>query len=276
MIVHLITQVELTAAKSAGTIAPESLTTEGFMHCSAPHQALVTATRFYPNRSDLVAVLIEDSKLGDMLRWEPPAHPDGSPPLPGEEFFPHLYSALKFDAVRKFLPLSWVGTQYEEVAPLHPFRIVALADHPNLWQQAAEWSFAAWRHEFPQDTIETYLDQYALAANPGERLVEVYAALGASDRLLGLTTLVDDDELPGVIEPGPWIAAVWVDPSSRTVGVGGSLVRHATLRATSLGVRDLYLYTEDQQFWYERKGWQRVRNASLNGLAVTVMTKQLR
>ncbi|MEN9301141.1 MAG: hypothetical protein RLZZ254_922 [Actinomycetota bacterium] len=276
MIVHLITQVELTAAKSAGTIAPESLTTEGFMHCSAPHQALVTATRFYPNRSDLVAVLIEDSKLGDMLRWEPPAHPDGSPALPGEEFFPHLYSALKFDAVRKFLPLSWVGTQYEEVAPLHPFRIVALADHPNLWQQAAEWSFAAWRHEFPQDTIETYLDQYALAANPGERLVEVYAALGASDRLLGLTTLVDDDELPGVIEPGPWIAAVWVDPSSRTVGVGGSLVRHATLRATSLGVRDLYLYTEDQQFWYERKGWQRVRNASLNGLAVTVMTKQLR
>ena len=276
MIVHLITQVELTAAKSAGTIAPESLTTEGFMHCSAPHQALVTATRFYPNRSDLVAVLIEDSKLGDMLRWEPPAHPDGSPALPGEEFFPHLYSALKFDAVRKFLPLSWVGTQYEEVAPLHPFRIVALADHPNLWQQAAEWSFAAWRHEFPQDTIETYLDQYALAANPGERLVEVYAALGPSDRLLGLTTLVDDDELPGVIEPGPWIAAVWVDPSSRTVGVGGSLVRHATLRATSLGVRDLYLYTEDQQFWYERKGWQRVRNASRNGLAVTVMTKQLR
>lgn len=276
MIVHLITQVELTAAKSAGTIAPESLTTEGFMHCSAPHQALVTATRFYPNRSDLVAVLIEDSKLGDMLRWEPPAHPDGSPALPGEEFFPHLYSALKFDAVRDVLPLSWVGTQYEEVAPLHPFRIVALADHPNLWQQAAEWSFAAWRHEFPQDTIETYLDQYALAANPGERLVEVYAALGPSDRLLGLTTLVDDDELPGVIEPGPWIAAVWVDPSSRTVGVGGSLVRHATLRASSLGVRDLYLYTEDQQSWYERKGWQRVRNASLNGLAVTVMTKQLR
>jgi len=124
--------------------------------------------------------------------------------------------------------------------------------------------------------VQTYLDQYALAANPGDRLVEVYAALDPSDRLLGLTTLVDDDELPGVTEPGPWIAAVWVDPSSRTVGVGGSLVRHATLRADSLGVRDLYLYTEDQQPWYERKGWHRVRDASLNDLAVTVMSKRLR
>ena len=271
MIVHLITQVELTAAKSAGTIAPESLTTEGFMHCSAPHQALVTATRFYPTRSDLVAVLIEDSKLGDMLRWEPPAHPDGSPPLPGEEFFPHLYSALEFDAVRDVLPLSWVGTQYEGVAPLHPFRIVALADHPNLWQQAAEWSFAAWRHEFPQDTVQTYLDQYALAANPGERLVEVYAALGASDRLLGLSTLVDDDELPGATEPGPWLAAVLTLPEHRSLGVASALIHRIIQRAHALGHANLYLYTSDQQEWYAKKGWIPARETELNGIAHTVM-----
>lgn len=276
MIVHLITRDELTAARASGSIAPESLRTEGFVHCSAPHQAIAVATRFYAARTDLLALLVDDATLGEALRWEPPAHPDGSPALPSEEFFPHLYTPLSLDAVVGDVPLTWNGAGYEEVSPLQSFHITALADHPNLWQQAAEWSFAAWRHEFPQDTVQTYLDQYALAANPGDRLVEVYAAIDPSDRLLGLTTLVDDDELPGVTEPGPWIAAVWVDPSSRTVGVGGSLVRHATLRATSLGVRDLYLYTEDQQPWYERKGWHRVRDSSLNDLAVTVMSKRLR
>lgn len=275
MIVHLVTNAELEAAKTTGAISPESLNTEGFVHCSAPHQALATATRFYPGRNDLIALIVDDAKFGDMLRWEPPAHPDGSPALPSEEFFPHLYSALDINAVMESLPLTWNGARYGEIAPLHPFRIVALADHPELWQQAAVWSFEAWRHEFPQDTVQTYLDQYALAARPGHRLVEVYAALDSNDRLLGLTTLVDDDELPGVIEPGPWIAAVWVHPSSRRIGVGGALVRHATLRAQALGIHDLYLYTEDQQAWYQRKGWLPIRDASLNGLPVTVMTKRL-
>jgi uncharacterized protein (DUF952 family)/GNAT superfamily N-acetyltransferase len=275
VIVHLITQAELNVAMSTGSIAPESLQTEGFVHCSAPHQALATATRFYPNRNDLLALLVDDSTFDDALQWEPPSHPDGSPALAGEEFFPHLYTALPLSAVTATLPLTWSNSAYEDIAPLHRFRIVALAEHPHLWQQAAEWSFEAWRHEFPQDTVQTYLDQYALAASPGDRLVEVYAALDSADRLLGLTTLVDDDELPSVIESGPWIAAVWVHPISRMLGVGGALVRHATLRARLLSVRDLYLYTEDQREWYERKRWRKIREASLNGLPVTVMTKRL-
>ena len=275
VIVHLITQDELTTAQATGFVAPTSLHTEGFVHCSAPHQALATANRFLPCRTDLFALLIDQERLGGDLRWEPPAHPDGSPTRPGEEFFPHLYSTLSLGAVTTTVPLRWNGAGYDHVAPLNGFRIVALADRRELWHEAAEWSFRAWRHEFPNDTVQTYLDQYALAANPGNRLVEVYAALGTDDRLLGLTTLVDDDELPGVTEPGPWIAAVWVDPPTRSIGVGGALVRHATLRARSRGVRELFLYTEDRAAWYEQKGWRQIREASLNGLAVTVMSRRL-
>lgn len=274
MIVHLITQAEWEASQATGGIVPESFASDGFVHCSGPHQSLRTATRFLPARDDLLALLIDDSQLGDALRWEPPVHPDGSPAGAGEEFFPHLYAPLPVTAVTDVIPLQWIGGTYALVAPLHPFRIAALAEHPEHWQQAAQWSFEAWKHEFPRDTVQTYLDQYALAADPGDRLVEVYCALDPSDALLGLATLVDDDELPGVIEPGPWIAAVWVHPESRRHGVGGSLIRHATLRACDRGIDTLYLYTEDKQAWYERKGWTKVRDASLNGLAVTVMTTQ--
>ena len=76
------------------------------------------------------------------------------------------------------------------------FKVVALAEHPHHWQQAAEWSFAAWQHEFPSDTVQTYLEQFALAATKPKRLLEIFAAISDDDQLLGLATLVDDDELP--------------------------------------------------------------------------------
>ena len=275
MIAHLVTRNDWESARALGAVVPDSLAGEGFVHCSAPHQTLAVAERFYPAYDNLLALIIDDSTLEDTLVWEPPAHPDGSPAVAGEEFFPHLYAPLPVSAVTKTLALQWKGDTYAEVAPLHRFHIVALAEHPEHWEQAARWSYEAWKHEFPNDTEKTYLDQFGLAADPGNRLVEVYAAVSPANQLLGLTTLVDDDELPGVSEPGPWIAAVWVHPSQRTIGVGGSLVRHATLRARALGVAELYLYTENQQAWYERKGWRRLREAALNGLPVTVMTRLL-
>jgi hypothetical protein len=60
---------------------------------------------------------------------------------------------------------------------MNSFNVVALAEHPHHWQTAAEWSFAAWHHEFPSDTVQTYLDQYKLAASKPEKLIEIYAAV---------------------------------------------------------------------------------------------------
>lgn len=151
-------------------------------------------------------------------------------------------------------------------------RIVALAHERRHWREAARVSYESWRHEFPDDTEVTYLDQYAHAADPGDRLVEVYAALSDDDQLLALATLVDDDELPGVTEPGPWLAAVWVRPSARRRGIGSAIVAHVTARATELGLALLFLYTEDRADWYESMGWRRIREASVNGLTVTVMS----
>jgi GNAT superfamily N-acetyltransferase len=74
----------------------------------------------------------------------------------------------------------------------------------------------------------------------------VYAAISEFDELMGVTTLVDDDELPDSRELGPWIAAVYVESNFRRIGVGATLVRHAERRARLLGHPSVYLYTEDQ------------------------------
>lgn len=158
---------------------------------------------------------------------------------------------------------------------MNSFKVVALAEHPRHWQTAAEWSFAAWQHEFPTDTVQTYLDQYRLAASHPARLIEVFAALDLDDKLLGVATLVDDDELPDAQEPGPWLAAVFVRPESRKFGVGSALVDRAKDRATELGYEKLYLYTEHAEAWYRQKGWGKIRDTVFLGLHHTVMQLQL-
>ena len=155
------------------------------------------------------------------------------------------------------------------------FKVVALAEHPHHWQTAAEWSFAAWHHEFPSDTVQTYLDQYKLAANKPDTLIEIYAAVDINDKLLGVATLVDDDELPDAPEPGPWLAAVFVTPDARKHGAGSALVEHVTSRARALGHKRLFLYTEHAQAWYLTKGWSKVRDTVFLGLHHTVMQLEL-
>ena len=155
------------------------------------------------------------------------------------------------------------------------FKVVALAEHPHHWQTAAEWSFEAWKHDFPSDTVQTYLDQYALAASEPEELLEVFAATDSHGNLLGVATLVDDDELPDAPEPGPWLAAVFVTPSAREFGVGSALVEHVVNRARELGYPKIYLYTEHQELWYASKGWTKIRDIVFLGLHHTVMQLEL-
>ena len=155
------------------------------------------------------------------------------------------------------------------------FKVVALAEHPHHWQTAAEWSFAAWHHEFPTDTVQTYLDQYSLAASKPEKLIEIFAAIDSDDNLLGVATLVDDDELPDAPEPGPWLAAVFVAPDARKFGVGSALVERVVSQTRELNYSTLYLYTEHAQIWYRDKGWTKIRDTVFLGLHHTVMQLDL-
>lgn len=155
------------------------------------------------------------------------------------------------------------------------FKVESLVEHPHHWQLAAQWSFEAWMHEFPSDTVQTYLDQYSLAASEPEELIEVFAAIDSQDNLLGVATLVDDDELPDAPEPGPWLAAVFVKPEARNSQIGSELVTNVVDRARELGYQKIYLYTEHAEDWYRKKGWIKIRDIVFLGLHHTVMQLEL-
>ena len=105
MIIHLTDAARWDRAKTTGDLHAESLLTDGFAHCSTPAQIIGVANRFFRGSSGLVLLAIDESLLTPPLKWEPPAHPDGSPAVAGEAEFPHVYGPINLDAVTEAVPL---------------------------------------------------------------------------------------------------------------------------------------------------------------------------
>jgi uncharacterized protein (DUF952 family)/GNAT superfamily N-acetyltransferase len=272
VILHLTNSATWIEAQQQGFITAPSLAAEGFIHCSTEHQMRDVANKYYRGATDMVLVHIDPVTLASPLKWEPPAHIDGSPSLPNEPLFPHIYGVINLDAVIRVIdfPLNLDGS-FDLPAQLTAFSITHIKEVPHLHQQAAEMSRVAWKHDFPEDTLQTYLDMFTATGTYANRFVEVFAAINQAEELLGLATLVDDDELPGATEPGPWLAAVFVVPEARKLGVGSALVDHVVSRSRELGYAELFLYTEYQDQWYQKKGWSYLRDTLLNDMKHVVM-----
>ncbi len=69
---------------------------DGYIHFSSASQVVETAAKHFAGEDDLMLVGIEAARLGDALKWEPSR---------GGALFPHLYGALRMDAVRFVEPL---------------------------------------------------------------------------------------------------------------------------------------------------------------------------
>jgi GNAT superfamily N-acetyltransferase len=151
-------------------------------------------------------------------------------------------------------------------------RIVAMPADGSVRIRAASLAVEQWRGDFPHDTESWYLDLYA-AADDTEGLPVVLAAMD-NGVFLGTGSLIADDELPGAPEPGPWIAALYVEESARRRGIGEALVGALVERAGGLGHEVVYLYTQHGESWYHRLGWTTLRTARLADHDVAVMSRR--
>jgi uncharacterized protein (DUF952 family) len=99
LIFHITSRIAWDEAQRRGDYRPESLATEGFIHCSTLSQVLPVAENFYKGQSGLILLAIEPTLLSSSLKWEPPS--GGSPPpgVPDGDFFPHIYGPINLDAV---------------------------------------------------------------------------------------------------------------------------------------------------------------------------------
>lgn len=95
MIYHITTKAEWDAALTSGSLQPESLVTEGFIHCSTSEQWTRVASFYFRGRPNILLLEIDESLVDVEIRWE------GN----DQQKFPHIYGPLKVFAVTRFAPL---------------------------------------------------------------------------------------------------------------------------------------------------------------------------
>lgn len=114
MIYHLTSPIEWTMAQQQGNYSAPSLDTEGFIHCSTKEQVLMVANNFYTHADKLVLLCIDEEKLDAELKWEAPAHPDGSETDADDtQQFPHVYGIINLDAVESFFEMPKQDEKYQ-------------------------------------------------------------------------------------------------------------------------------------------------------------------
>ena len=144
-------------------------------------------------------------------------------------------------------------------------RIDELADHPDLVETLAGWHWAAWGQP---DALPHWIDTLRGRAHR-DRIPTTFVAM-AGDQPIGSVSIVERD-MTTHPDLGPWLAAVYVEPSFRGRGVGSDLVRQAVRRAADLGATRVYIYTDDAPGFYERLGWSTVVEEEYEGHRVAIM-----
>jgi uncharacterized protein (DUF952 family) len=97
-IYHIIQKNTWTEARKVGIYRSETLTTEGFIHCSKVDQVIDSAARYFSGQSGLILLCIESSLVEAGVRFE---NLVGCAPL-----YPHIYGPLNLDAVLKIFDLE--------------------------------------------------------------------------------------------------------------------------------------------------------------------------
>jgi GNAT superfamily N-acetyltransferase len=141
-----------------------------------------------------------------------------------------------------------------------------LADHPECRATLASWYLREWPRLFgKEDTPWDELD----AASGRDRLP--CTLIGFVDgRLAASAALLVEDVLP-VPEFSPWLGSVVVSSELRGRGLGRGIVQAATAHAASIGIGRLHLWTPDHRAFYEKLGWEFIREGALHGRMVSIL-----
>lgn len=80
-------------------IAPVSLETEGFVHCTGDDETLLAVANFrYRTDDDFVVLDVDTDLLNCAVVWEPAA-PAPPPGVPASVAFPHVYGPIARSAI---------------------------------------------------------------------------------------------------------------------------------------------------------------------------------
>lgn len=135
--------------------------------------------------------------------------------------------------------------------------ICHLEDAPNLAAMIADRCWHAWWTD-SDVTLKAY--QRAIEGMGVRGRLPCAFVAHQHGHYVGSALLIQDD-LPARPALAPWIAALWVDPSFRKLGIASKLIKAARNEASQLGYALCYLNATDTNSpYYEERGFQRIES----------------
>ena len=136
-------------------------------------------------------------------------------------------------------------------AIMHRMEIVYLDEAPDAVEILAAAFWTEWGR---QDglTLAEVTDRVTACLQRDALPLALVAREGAA--VLGTVGLRRDAIASGPA-PGPWLAALWVDPAHRGRGLGAGLIAAAERAAADLGLAELYASTSTAVGLFQRAGW---------------------
>ncbi len=134
----------------------------------------------------------------------------------------------------------------------------------------ASWHGAEWGHLYEDWDAEGALREFL--AEPGEGLPVTFVAL-ENEQVIGSVSVVFGDMPDAPPEWNPWVASLIVATEVRGRGIGSELIERAVAAAREAGYAEIWCLTEERQTLFERAGFERVAEESMNGWLVTVMRR---
>jgi len=150
--------------------------------------------------------------------------------------------------------------------------IVALADAPHLVPVVARWHWEEWGAADPAGSLTTWTDGLR-ARSLRDRVPMSWVALVAGVPA-GSVALIECDMVTHP-ELTPWLSGLLVLPAYRQHGLGSALTAHCEAAAAALGVRRMYLYTDEAAGFYAKRGWSPIATEWYEGALKTLMLKDL-
>jgi N-acetylglutamate synthase-like GNAT family acetyltransferase len=146
--------------------------------------------------------------------------------------------------------------------------IFNLTKEPEHIPTLAEWHHAEWSYLNPGGSVQLRIEK--MQTYLGNELIPTTYIYKQKKALAGSASIVKHD-MQSRLELSPWLASVFIAPQFRNLGIGSELVRHVMQMTREAGIKKLYLFTPDQEQFYEKFGWTTLSREEYHDTPVTVM-----
>lgn len=152
-------------------------------------------------------------------------------------------------------------------------KIESLSKYPEYINEIAQWYYDEWVNSSSPRTVADLDNEIRERVALDVPIPHYYVAL-EDHRLCGVFELKYRENI-GYPDYVHWLGSVYINPATRRKGFAASLISHAKLRASELGVQDFYLQCDEKLVsMYEKHGFRKLHPAKHHDWDTIIMSCQ--